>query len=229
MGGKKLRKDGLIKAEGVHRKTVTNPLGGGRPSENEKYITEALENGENPNPDGKFIQMRKFEDKLEKVRDDKVAIRGMYSGETAPSEYMNVYNKVSTSKYKGRPWKYPNAEALQEEVTSYFSYMIEHRIPLTPAWLACWLGITTATLKNWQKNQDTMPFYPVIEPALAFIQAMLEGGAVEGRIQAVPFIFLGKNYFGMKDTNELTIYSDDKMTIEDKKELIRNLPKDISD
>jgi len=226
MDGKKLRTDGLVKVN-TQSKTPINKKGGGRPRSNDKYIAKALENGENPNPNGKYIQMQKFADVMTGVRSDDTTAKGMYSGETKPSEYLDIYQQVSSKKYKGRPWMYPNAEALQAEVTSYFAYCIEHRIPLTPAWLACWLGITTGTLKNWQKNQDTMPFYPVIEPALAFIQAMLEGGAVEGRIQAIPFIFLGKNYFGMKDTNELAIYTDDRMTIEEKKELINNLPKDI--
>jgi len=229
MAGKTtLRTDGLVKVEGAHAKTKRNPKGGGMPSTNQKYIDEALEKGENPNPTGKFIQMRKQEDLLEQVTDTgKQPARGMYSGETPVEEYAKLYTKVANKKYKGRPWTFPDAESLEVEVSAYFSYYLERRIPVSVAGLAFWLGITTATLKNWQKNQDTMPFYPVIEPALAFIQSLLEQGAIEGRVMAVPFIFIGKNYFGMTDTVNMEIYSSEKLTAEDKQKIIDNLPKDV--
>lgn len=220
------RSDGLLKAPGAHKKTKRNPKGGGRPRTNDKYALEALERGENPNPHGKYVQMRKFEDKLAEVEATPISkpTRGMYSGEVNPDDYLDIYKKVQTKKYKGRPWTFPSAEALQEEVDNYFAYFIARRIPVTVSGLACWLGITIGTLKRWQRNQDTMPFYPVIEPAMAFIHMMTEQGALEGRIAAVPFIFLSKNYWGLNDTQELSISTSTSLTAEEKRKIIDNLP-----
>ena len=227
MAGNDKRADGLDKAPGAHPVTEKNPKGGGRPRVNDRYVEEALEKGENPNPKGKYIRHRKMEDQLVEATTRTMPSRGMYSGETSIEEYKQAYLTVSQKPHRGRPWTFPTAEALQEEINAYFEYYLDHRIPISVAGLAFWLGVTTYTLKLWQKNQDTMPFYPVLEPALAFIQAMLEQGALEGRVTAIPWIFVSKNYFGMTDTVNMQVYSSEKLTAEDKQRIIDNLPKDI--
>lgn len=153
--------------------------------------------------------------------------RGMYSGDATPQDYIDQINHTMRSQWKGRPWKFPDADTLQAEVMDYFSFMIARRIPVTVAGLSAWLGISYATLRNWRLNQDTMPFYPVVESAVAFIHAMLEQGASEGRVMSTPYMFMARNYFGLKDLQEIEIVQGESLTHEERQRILSSVPKYI--
>ena len=125
---------------------------------------------------------------------------------------------------KGRPWSYPSREALQAEITSYFEFVIERRIAVSVAGLSAWLGISTATLRLWKSNMNTMPFYDVVEPAVAFIHAMTEQGALDGNVPAVPFMFLAKNYHSLHDKLEYEIKSSERLSLAEQEDIISFLP-----
>jgi len=150
--------------------------------------------------------------------------RGMYSGMANPESYIEFYKKAVGNPRKGRPWTYPSAQALEKEIMAYMEYCIDHRIAVTVAGLSAWLGITTATLRLWKLNMDTMPFYEVVEPAIAFIHAMTEQGAIDGTIPVVSFIFTSKNYHNLKDVMEYSVEPRKQLTTAEQDTIIDLLP-----
>lgn len=102
--------------------------------------------------------------------------------------------------------------------------MISRRIAVSVAGLSAWLGISTSTLRLWKQQSSTMPFYEVVEPAVAFIHAMTEQGALDGNVPAIPFLFLAKNYHNLHDKVEYELKSAEKLSIEEQQDIIHNLP-----
>jgi len=150
--------------------------------------------------------------------------RGMYAGSANPQEFLEFYHRTISRPNKGRPWAYPTAEALQAEVSAYFEFCVPRRIALCVAGLGAWLGVTTTTLNNWKRNRDTMPFYEVVEPAIGFIHAMTEQGAIDGTVPAVPFMFTSKNYHGLKDVQEYAMETRHQLSIAEQDTIIEALP-----
>ena len=150
--------------------------------------------------------------------------RGMYAGMANPHEYLVMYRTAANNPRKGRPWTYPSAAALAKEVDAYFDFCTHRRIAVCVAGLGAWLGVTVSTLRNWKQNRDTMPFYEVVEPAIAFIHAMIEQGALDGTVPAIAYIFQSKNYNGLKDVQEYTVEPRQQLSMLEQDKIIEALP-----
>lgn len=150
--------------------------------------------------------------------------KGMYAGATNPDDFLLFYDTTIKKPLKGRPWSYPTQEALQSEVREYFRFAIEKKIALTVAGLSAWLGISVSTLQYWKSNRATMPFYEVVEPAIGFIHAMTEQGAIDGNIPAIAFIFVSKNYNGMTDKVEYTHAQEKLLDSVEQSDIVNRLP-----
>jgi len=201
----------------------------GRPKKKvEKVMVEdMIDEGGNPvslNPNSKYSVAQTFKSAVENPQSVHNATRGMYAGITNPEEYVHFYKKVVATEKKGRPWTYPNADVLQKKVSEYFEFCIDRRIAVTVAGLSAWLGISVATLRNWKINSDTMPFYEVVEPAIAFIHAMTEQGAVDGNVPAQVFMFISKNYYGLKDQMEYSVTPKEKIDSLEQDDIVKQLP-----
>ena len=179
--------------------------------------------------DSKQSKALDFKRAIENPQSEYNAKRGMYAGMTNPEEYVNFYKKIVSTEKKGRPWTYPNAEVLQKKVTEYFEFCVDRRIAVTVAGLSAWLGISVGTLRNWRINRDTMPFYEVVEPAIAFIHAMTEQGAVDGNVPASVFIFTSKNYYGLKDQMDYIVTPKEVMDSSQQDKVLNSVPKLLED
>jgi hypothetical protein len=179
----------------------------------------------NPNEQSKDTDARDFKKAVE-ARDynERTNGRGMYAGMANPESYFEFYKTSIGKKRRGRPWTYPTAEALQSEITAYFEFCIDKRVPVTVAGLGAWLGVTTSTLRLWKQNKDTMPFYEVVEPAIGFIHAMTEQGAMDGTVPVVAYIFSSKNYHGLQDKTEYEILPTQQLTSLEQDEILKQLP-----
>lgn len=134
------------------------------------------------------------------------------------SEYMsnpNVkkFNSIITSKSferlhnsnsNGRPCAFSSREECLEEVEDYFKLCYECNVIPTIASLALYLGLNRDTLYNYANNPKIYKFSDVLKNAIDTCQSYQEGAVLDGSIQAVPFIFLSKNYYGLKDTTDIS-------------------------
>lgn len=200
----------------------------GRPKEEKEYTEEDLFDEEGRpvsfSRNSKYLNAVQLKRTIEGEALEYNSNKGMYANMANPASYMSFYNHTVKNAHKGMPWRYPTAQALQDEVRNYFDFCIHRRIPICVAGLSAWLGISVATLGNWKRNRDTMPFYEVVEPAVAFIHSMVEQGAIDGNIPPSVFSFLAKNYHGLKDVQEYTIEPRNRLSVAEQDEIIDALP-----
>lgn len=168
-------------------------------------------------------------DRIDGVEQRPAPSRGMYAGEAKPQDHLDAINHTLSKPLRGKPWTYPTAQALHDEIMEYFEFMVGRRIPLTVAGLCAWLGISTATALYWKKNEHLLPWYTEMETAMAYIQSIQEAGAVEGRVVPYTYQFLAKNYHGMRDVREIEVTGESGiLSANDQKAIIENLP-DVDD
>lgn len=137
-----------------------------------------------------------------------------HSAKSKLSEYLsnpNVkkFNSIVTDKSfdrirKGRPCAFNSKEECLEEVEDYFKLCYECNVIPTIASLALYLGLNRETLYNYANNPKLYDFSNVLKHAINTCQSYQEGAVLDGSIQAVPFIFLAKNYYGLKDTTDIS-------------------------
>ena len=53
--------------------------------------------------------------------------------------------------------------------------------------------------------QGTSPFSGVLKNVINICHSYLENGAVDGKVNGVLYMFLSKNYFGLKDDKNITV------------------------
>ena len=207
----------------------------GRPTQQIKKLTmeELLDAEGNPvsnHKNSKHTEAMKFQRLVEGVTpSDGVnnTKRGMYAGMANPESFIEFYKKSISKSKKGRPWTYPTAQALQTEVTAYFEFCIDRLIAVTVGGLSAWLGVGVGTIRTWRQNQDTMPFYEVIEGAVAFVHSMTEQGAMDGNVPAIAYIFASKNYHGLTDKMDYVVIPHETMTALEQDDIIKQLPDDL--
>lgn len=139
-----------------------------------------------------------------------------HSSKSKLSEYLsspNVkkFNSITTSKSferlhnsNGRPCAFKDRGECLEEVEDYFKLCYECNVIPTIASLSLYLGLNRETLYNYANNPKIYDFSNVLKTAIDTCQSYQEGAVLDGSIQAVPFIFLSKNYYGLKDTTDIS-------------------------
>ena len=133
-------------------------------------------------------------------------------GNPAYASHGNIKNMVEKSEkkedisrivgesfqYFGRP-RPKNNEELRERLNDYFQHCIDTGQIPTVEDMALSLGVTRATLWEWEnkrKDFERAEIMRLAKEVLAGIDAKLVS---EGKIPQVTYIFRAKNYFGMKD------------------------------
>lgn len=125
---------------------------------------------------------------------------------------------------RGRPLKYATDEMMKEHVKSYFEICMEKEIIPSVLGLALWLGVHRDTIYEWT-NGD-YPYTQTIQLAITVIQKWTEDNALLGNLNPVLYIFLGKNYFGLQDNNNVVIKGDNKrLSEQEQNEILAAVPK----
>ena len=107
-------------------------------------------------------------------------------------------------KKTGRGTFFDSVEELEEWISDFFNLCARTEVLPTVSGLACWLKCSTNTLVNHAQNPNS-PFCETCSQALAICHNSIELGASESKLGSVPYIFQAKNYFGMKDEQQISI------------------------
>ena len=107
-------------------------------------------------------------------------------------------------KKKGRGSFFESVEECEEWIKDFFNLCARTEILPTVSGLACWLKCNPDTIKNHAQNPNS-PFCDTCAQALSICHSALEVGASEAKLGATPYIFQAKNYFNMKDEQQVTI------------------------
>lgn len=110
----------------------------------------------------------------------------------------------NAKKKTGRGLFFESVEECEEWISDYFDLCSRTEILPTVSGLACWLKCSVVTITNHANNPNS-PFCEACSQALSICHTYLELGASEAKLGATPYIFQAKNYFGMKDEQQVNI------------------------
>lgn len=165
---------------------------------------------------------------IEKKRNNKHSIQ--YADGKVPymaQENVKQFNEAILKKtFSGRPMKWDNVENLQNELSDFFKLCDDTATIPTVTGIATWLGCNRDTLYAHANNPNS-PFSDTIKRVMSVCQLSLENGAVGGKVNSVLYMFLGKNYFGLKDDKNITVSSNNDTTITNSQETMDAIQKQL--
>ena len=85
--------------------------------------------------------------------------------------------------------------------------------------LALALGITRETLWKWEQQPGNRG--NIIKRAKETIAAYDADMVAKGKLNPVPYIFRAKNYYGMKDNQDITITPNNPLTEENAADIVK--------
>lgn len=100
--------------------------------------------------------------------------------------------------------KYKNAEELQNNINLYFECCNQYARPYTVSGLALFLGITTQTLRNYEKNFVDTEYSEIIQIAKQRIEEYAEKSLYDSRSSGGAKYVL-ENNFDWNTKNENTV------------------------
>lgn len=100
-------------------------------------------------------------------------------------------------------------DEVEERISDYFNYCIAQELRPTVEGLAMALGVDRRTLWDWETGRRRATVdsttADIIKKAKDYIAFIMSDSVMEGKINPVTWIFYAKNYFGMKDQQDITI------------------------
>lgn len=98
-----------------------------------------------------------------------------------------------------RPLKFQSVEELELKIQGFFDLIKKGEEEPSVIGLACHLDVHKQTLLNYQ---DKPEFEPTIDRAKSLIEKMFTARALKGEIPPAIFIFVSKNHYEYKDTQD---------------------------
>lgn len=94
-------------------------------------------------------------------------------------------------------------DEIERRTAEYFQYCIDNdERPTVESYCLC-LGYARNTVFKWECNDDRRG--NIIKAAKEAMAALDAGMVLDGKLQAIPWIFRAKNYYGMKDQQEIVL------------------------
>ena len=100
---------------------------------------------------------------------------------------------------------YTDTEALEERINLYFGYCAEQDMRPTVSGLSSAIGVSRITIWNWRSGNRRPANFEVIDRAYNMLEELWESYMINSKIHPANGIFLGKNQFGYKDVQDVTI------------------------
>lgn len=116
------------------------------------------------------------------------------------------FNKEMQKKIftKSRVNAFSKYEDLEKEISDFFEICSRTDTVPTVTSLALWLGCNRDTIYAHANNSNS-PYSDVMKRTINYMHSVMENGTVDGKINPVTYIFLSKNYYGMRDDKNITV------------------------
>lgn len=105
---------------------------------------------------------------------------------------------------RGRPCRFNNIEEVENGIVDYFTLCDRTDTVPTITGIATWLHCSRDTIYSHANNPNSI-FSDVFKNAINTCHLSLENGAVDGSVNSVVYIFMGKNYFNLEDSKNITV------------------------
>jgi hypothetical protein len=139
--------------------------------------------------------------------------RGNISNNKVSKEYMSDPNVKEFNKavreHCVKKTFHPNmafqsVETLQKDLEEFFDLCDRTNTVPTIVAIALYLGVNRDTIYAHANNPNS-PVSDVFKNVISYCHMSMENGALVGKINPVTYIFLGKNYFGLRDDKNITV------------------------
>lgn len=103
-----------------------------------------------------------------------------------------------------RPIKLGTIEETANDIQDYFDMCDEYsQLPSIKS-LCLYLGISTSTYNSYLKETDS-EYGELFRAAIDFIHSIIEGGALNNKINPATYMFTAANFYGMRDSKSIEI------------------------
>lgn len=103
-----------------------------------------------------------------------------------------------------QPIKLGSVEETEQEINAYFDLCDEYaQIPSIKS-LCLYLGISTATYNNYLREADS-EYGELFRASIDYIHSIIEGGAMNNKINPATYMFTASNFYGMRDSKQIDI------------------------
>lgn len=104
----------------------------------------------------------------------------------------------------GGPYKWNNKEELEDDIIGFFELCDRTNTIPTVVNLSVWLGCNRDTIYA-HANNSSSPYSDIFKNVINFFHGSIESSAIGGAVNPVLYMFLSKNYFGLKDDKNITV------------------------
>lgn len=153
------------------------------------------------------IDKEEFENKLVNKRGNNINNKNTkaYMSNPDVKEFNRVLRKkVFNSTGIGRPYAFESKEVLENQITEFFELCDRTNTIPTIVNLSVWLGCNRDTIYA-HANDSNSPFSDIFKNVINFFHGTIESSAIGGGVNPVLYMFLSKNYFGMRDDKNINI------------------------
>lgn len=99
-----------------------------------------------------------------------------------------------------------NAKQVEERINWYFEHCVQNDMKPTVSGMSMALGIDRSTLYDWSRGITRgVTHTDIVKRAMNVLAALWEDYMLNGKINPVSGIFLGKNHFGYTDQKEIVV------------------------
>jgi len=96
--------------------------------------------------------------------------------------------------------------AIEERIAEYLQYCVEQDVAPSAAACASWLGVSVSTIQSWYAGTSATPEHQAVAARFYLIlQDVWSQNMQENNINPVSGIFMGKVFFGYKDTQDIVV------------------------
>lgn len=136
--------------------------------------------------------------------------RQSYMAQPNVKEFNRTFVKKALT---GRPCMFDSVEYVENELLDFFELCDKTNTVPTITAIASWLHCDRDTI-YYHANNPNSQFFGVFKNVINVCHTSLENGAVDGKVNSVVYIFMGKNYFNLRDDKNITVSpSSDKQLI----------------
>lgn len=145
-------------------------------------------------------------------RGNSISNKGRQSYMAQPN--VKEFNKTFIPKaLRGRPCQFDSVERIENELVEFFELCDKTNTVPTITSIATWLHCDRDVI-YYHANNPNSQFSGIFKNVINVCHTSLENGAVDGKVNSVVYIFMGKNYFGLRDDKQITVTpSSDQATI----------------
>ena len=126
-----------------------------------------------------------------------------YMSDPNTVKFMDTMVKRSFSP-QGRHYAFESVEVLEKDMNDFLKLCYETNTIPTITAAALWLGCDRDTIYAHSNNSNS-PFSDTCKKIISLCHLSMENGAVGGKVNAVLYMFLSKNYFGLKDDKNIVL------------------------